>query len=122
MTFLIRHNRGGRCPACGEQHAACGPPSGVTPFDIPEEVAAVGGPLRKYRFVSPSGAETVLKLNETDAERQGLTDDDLVDAGNAPTAAASAPAGKARTRSAHKARTGAQNKGATPAGGTGGGG
>ncbi|MFE2600113.1 hypothetical protein ACFXCZ_27100 [Streptomyces sp. NPDC059396] len=39
----------------------------------------MGGPLKKYRYTSPaSGAETVLKLNEDDAARLGLTEDDVL--------------------------------------------
>ncbi|MEV7867479.1 hypothetical protein AB0P17_15560 [Streptomyces sp. NPDC088124] len=39
----------------------------------------MGGPLHKYRYTSPaSGAETVLKLNDADAARLGLTEDDLL--------------------------------------------
>lgn len=65
----------------------------------------MSGPLKKYRYVSPGGSESVLKLSAEDAERHGLTDDDLADA--PPTsgekAAASAP-NKARPTSSNKAR------------------
>lgn len=111
MSLFIRQTARGRCP-CGAEHAACGPPSTVTPVDIPiEEVAAVGGPLKKYRFTDKAGHETVLKLNAADAELRGLTDDDLVDspAPASEKATASAP-NKARTAAANKART-ARGKG-----------
>ncbi|MFC9429255.1 hypothetical protein [Streptomyces sp. NPDC056987] len=39
----------------------------------------MGGPLHKYRYRSPaSGVETVLKLNDADAARLGLTEDDRI--------------------------------------------
>jgi hypothetical protein len=65
----------------------------------------VGGPLKKYRFTTDAGHETVLKLNEADAELRGLTDDDLVDQAPAvqEKAVASAP-NKARSTSSNKAR------------------
>lgn len=65
----------------------------------------MGGPLKKYRFTTEAGHETVLKLNDADAELRGLTDGDLVD--SAPPAeekAAPASPNKARTGSANKAR------------------
>ncbi|MFV8127538.1 hypothetical protein [Streptomyces syringium] len=106
MTLFTRQTARGRCP-CGAEHAACGPPSTVTPVDIPDqEVAAVGGPLKKYRYVTDAGHETTLKLNEADAELRGLTDDDLADAPPAPEAAGK-PAAKARTAAPNKARTAA---------------
>jgi hypothetical protein len=38
------------------------------------EVAAVGGPLKKYEVTTPSGVTTTLKLNEHDARRLGVLD------------------------------------------------
>lgn len=79
MTLFTHRNAGGRCP-CGAENAACGPPSGVVPVDqLIEEVAAVSGPLKKYR-VKRGGVETVMKLNDADAERLGLGVDDVVGA------------------------------------------
>jgi hypothetical protein len=110
VTLFTRQTARGRCP-CGAEHAACGPPSTVTPIDVPiEEVAAVSGPLKKYRYTSEAGHVTVLKLSEEDAERHGLTDADLLDA-PAPEAAA-----KARPAAQNKAR-GARNKGGAGGGG-----
>lgn len=105
MTLFTRQTAGGRCP-CGAPHAACGPPSDVTPVDTFEGVTAVGGPLKKYNYTSPAGHDTVLKLNEADAERHGLTDDDLVE-GQEP---AEKPAAKKRAASSNKARTGSATK------------
>lgn len=103
MNLFTRQTAGGRCP-CGAEHAACGPPSTSVPVDsILEEVAAVSGPLKKYRYINDAGHETVLKLNGPDAERYGLTDDDLVESGSAEKAAPAEP-NKARTASANKAR------------------
>ena len=49
MTLFTHRNAGGRCP-CGAKDATCGPPSDVVPVDQRiEEVAAVSGPLKKYR-------------------------------------------------------------------------
>ncbi len=36
------------------------------------EVAAVGGPLKKYEVTTPSGVKTTMKLNEDDAKRLGV--------------------------------------------------
>jgi len=82
-----------------------------------EEVAAVSGPLKKYRYASEAGHETVLKLNEADAARYGLTDDDLV---SDPSAAEE----KAVMAAPNKARASASNKARAPRGkgGAGGGG
>ncbi|MBD9703377.1 hypothetical protein IHE56_15065 [Streptomyces sp. ID01-12c] len=44
-----------------------------------EEVAAVSGPLQKYR-VTRGGVETVMKLNEADAKRLGVGAGDVVGA------------------------------------------
>lgn len=80
MTPLFTHrNAGGRCP-CGAKDATCGPPSDVVPVDLRiEEVAAVSGPLAKYR-VTRGGVETVMKLNEADAARLGVGPADVVGA------------------------------------------
>ncbi|MFJ9234151.1 hypothetical protein ACIRJ3_04090 [Streptomyces anulatus] len=42
-----------------------------------EEVAAVSGPLKKYRVIR-GGVETVMKLNDADAARLGLGADDVL--------------------------------------------
>lgn len=103
MSLFIRQTAGGRCP-CGAEHAACGPPSPSIPVDsIIEEVAAVSGPLQKYRYTDKAGHETVLKLNASDAGRYGLTDDDLVDSSAVEKSADPEP-NKARGVSANKAR------------------
>lgn len=79
MTLFTHRNAGGRCP-CGAANAACGPPSDVVPVDQRiEEVAAVSGPLKKYR-VKRGGVETVMKLNEADAKRLGVGPDNVVGA------------------------------------------
>ncbi|KOU20964.1 hypothetical protein ADK52_25605 [Streptomyces sp. WM6372] len=103
MTLFTRQTARGRCP-CGSEHATCGPPSTVTPFgqDI-EEVAAMRGPLRKYRYVSAGGSESVLKLSAEDAERHGLSDEDLIESGSSAKAASPDP-NKARPAAANKAR------------------
>jgi hypothetical protein len=88
------------------------------------EVAVMGGPLKKYKVQTSSGAQTVLKLNDEDAARHGLTESDL--AGGAAVkgqpdeqispkvveekAAPVAP-NKARATSANKARTPRGTKG-----------
>jgi hypothetical protein len=38
------------------------------------EVAAVGGPLKKYEVTTPSGVKTTMKLNDDDARRLGVLD------------------------------------------------
>lgn len=79
MTLFTHRNAGGRCP-CGAKDATCGPPSDVVPVDLRiEEVAAVSGPLAKYR-VTRGGVETVMKLNEADAKRLGVGPADVVGA------------------------------------------
>lgn len=71
MTLFVHRNAGGRCP-CGAADAACGPPSDVVPVDLNiEEVAAVSGPLKKYRVRTANGVDTVLKLSEADAAKLG---------------------------------------------------
>jgi hypothetical protein len=88
------------------------------------EVAAMAGPLKKYRVTSGS-VETVMKLNEGDAAARGLTDSDLVSAEDTTTAAAadsdphpaapeddlSEPDKKAAAPAENKARTTSANKG-----------
>ncbi|MFI5685900.1 hypothetical protein [Streptomyces sp. NPDC051636] len=77
MTLFIHRNAGGRCP-CGAENATCGPPSSVVPVDqLIEEVAAVSGPLKKYKVVR-GGVETVMKLSDDDAKRLGVDTDDVV--------------------------------------------
>lgn len=77
MTLFTHRTAGGRCP-CGAANAACGPPSGAVPVDQRiEEVAAVSGPLQKYRVVR-GGVETVMKLNDADAARLGLGAGDVL--------------------------------------------
>lgn len=63
----------------------------------------MSGPLKKYRYVSPGGSESVLKLSVQDAEKHGLSDDDLVESGTRAKAAAP-DQNKARSSSANKAR------------------
>lgn len=77
MSLFIHRNAGGRCP-CGAENATCGPPSNVVPVDqLIEEVAAVSGPLKKYR-VTRGGVQTVMKLSDADAARLGVDVDDVV--------------------------------------------
>jgi hypothetical protein len=79
VTLFTHRNAGGRCP-CGAANAACGPPSDVVPVDQRiEEVAAVSGPLKKYR-VKRGGVETVMKLNDADAKRLGVGPESVVGA------------------------------------------
>lgn len=92
----------GRCPVCGEQHAACGPPSEQAPADQRiEEVSTVSGPLKLYR-VTVGGNEAVLQLNEQDAAAM----DAVPVEGDEPE-----PAPAKKRTAANKART-AANKGA----------
>ncbi|MEU9498246.1 hypothetical protein [Streptomyces sp. NPDC048196] len=95
-----------------------------------EEVAAVGGPLKKYRVTSPSGAETVMKLNTADAEARGLGEDDLATAAPARRGAAEdvtlpegdgasgEPEAKKAPPAPNKARTTSANKGRGARGGS----
>lgn len=77
MSLFIHRNAGGRCP-CGAENATCGPPSTVVPVDqLLEEVAAVSGPLKKYR-VTRGGVATVMKLSDADAARLGVSADDVI--------------------------------------------
>lgn len=63
----------------------------------------MSGPLKKYRYVSPGGSESVLKLSAEDAEKHGLSEDDLAESGSTAKTAAPEP-NKARTSAANKAR------------------
>jgi hypothetical protein len=76
------------------------------------EVAAVGGPLKKYEVTTPSGVTTTMKLSEDDAKRLGVLDSGSEPAAE-PAAAeetdTEAPA-KART-TRNKARTATSDKG-----------
>jgi hypothetical protein len=108
----------GRCP-CGAEHAACGPPSTSVPIDYPTQEAAVGGPLKKYK-VTLHGVETVMKLNEADAELLGGAplgapeaepETPTVADGSEQEPAAPGPEGKRRPTAANKARSAASNKG-----------
>ncbi|MEU7066892.1 hypothetical protein [Streptomyces sp. NPDC046161] len=63
----------------------------------------MSGPLKKYRYTSPGGSESVLKLSTEDAEKHGLTDEDLVESGSSAKAATAEP-NKARESAANKAR------------------
>lgn len=71
MTLFNSGTLRGGCPVCGEPHAACGSPSDSVPADR-LEVAAMGGPLKKYEVTMPSGVTTVMKLNDADARRYGV--------------------------------------------------
>lgn len=124
MSFLIRHGPDGRCAACGAANAACGDASSdVVPADqLIEEVAAVGGPLKKYNVVTPTGHKTVIKYNEADADRAGLTDADLVDEPGPAGAAGAVEVVEAKIRpvSANTGRSGSANKARTPSAAKGG--
>jgi hypothetical protein len=104
-----------------------------------EEVAAVSGPLKKYR-VTRGGVETVMKLNDADAARLGVGPDKAVgeastippvepvdepDGGDGDGAAdesgvgqpsARKTAAKKQPASANKARPAAANKAESPGG------
>lgn len=73
----------------------------------------MSGPLRKYRYTRGTSS-TVLKLNDKDAERLGLTEADLLDAQPAESdgdaKAARPAANRSRGGAANKARTGAATK------------
>jgi hypothetical protein len=122
-----RRDREGRCPACGVPDAACGPPfDGVAVGERIEEVAAVGGPLEKYRVASARGVETVMKLTAADALARGLGEDDLVEQSTASgepdpdlVEFEEAPpvAVKGRRGAANKARASAPNKAGDDGGG-----
>lgn len=93
------------CPVCHEAHASCGPPSTSTPVDQPIQEAAVGGQLNRYKVITPSGVQTVMKLNAADAERLGGIPLDAEPAAQTP------PQAKARPSAANKARTASPTKG-----------
>ncbi len=110
----------GRCP-CGAHNAACGPPSTSVPIDYPTQEAAVGGQLKKYT-VTLHGTQTVMKLNEADAERLGGVPLDAPEPEAEPETPAAtddipqepspeAPESKRRPTAANKARAAAPNKG-----------
>lgn len=116
MTLINSRMVRGRCPVCGGGHAACGPPSVSVPVDENWEVAAVGGPLKKYEVVLPGGRKTVMKLNEADAERYGAIP-------ASPPAETETDKAETTTETAAKSRA-ARNKSRTATnkdGGTGGG-
>jgi hypothetical protein len=105
--------RDGRCLVCSAANCACGGTSATVGIDERMEVAAVSGPLRKYRYTRGTSS-TVLKLNDKDAERLGLTEADLLDAQPAESdgdaKAARPAANRSRGGAANKARTGAATK------------
>jgi hypothetical protein len=72
------------------------------------EVAAVGGPLKRYEVTTPHGVRTTMKLNEDDAERLGVLDQPDSDSGEGSD---DKPAAKKRAVS-NKARTAASKGGA----------
>jgi hypothetical protein len=74
------------------------------------EVAAVGGPLKKYEVTTPHGVQTTMKLNEEDARRLGVLDEPDSDSSEAGSGDAQ-PAAKKRAVS-NKARTAASKGGA----------
>lgn len=67
----------------------------------------MGGPLKKYTVVSPSGVETVMKLNEADARRYGVLEEPAAEEPEAEEA--TAPAKKRAT--SNKARAVANKDG-----------
>jgi hypothetical protein len=71
------------------------------------EVAAVGGPLKKYEVTTPSGVKTTMKLNEDDARRLGVLDE-----ASKTSTEESAPEPAAKRRAAsNKSRTAATKDG-----------
>jgi hypothetical protein len=74
------------------------------------EVAAVGGPLKKYEVTTPHGVKTTMKLNEDDAKRLGVFGEPESDAAE-PAGGDEQPAAKKRAVS-NKARTAASKGGA----------
>ncbi|WP_217235464.1 hypothetical protein [Streptomyces sp. AC555_RSS877] len=94
---------------CGAAHAACGTASDSIPVDERMEVAAVGGPLKKYEVTTPSGVKTTMKLNDDDARRLGVLDAPEQDSTEEPTEPEQAPAKKRAV--SNKARTAAADKG-----------
>lgn len=106
MTLINSRTVRGRCPTCGEPDAACGTASASVPVDEQMEVAAVGGPLQRYEVTTPSGVKTTMKLNDADAKRLGVLDEQTDS--NAPAEdeqpTASTPSKAARS-TRNKART-----------------
>ncbi|CAM5603779.1 hypothetical protein SVIOM74S_05807 [Streptomyces violarus] len=96
---------------CGAAHAACGTASDSTPVDERMEVAAVGGPLKKYEVTTPSGVKTTMKLNEDDAKRLGVLDTPEQDSTEEAAEEPEQPQAKART-TRNKSRTAADKGGA----------
>jgi hypothetical protein len=76
------------------------------------EVAAVGGPLKKYDVTTPSGVTTTMKLNEDDAKRLGVLDapEQPAEAQATDEPAETETPSKART-TRNKARTASSDKG-----------
>jgi hypothetical protein len=74
------------------------------------EVAAVGGPLKKYEVTTPHGVKTTMKLNEDDARRLGVLEAPEQDtAGEAVEEPAQSPTKRRAT--SNKARTAANKDG-----------
>jgi hypothetical protein len=111
VTLINSRSVRGRCPVCGGEHVACGPPSRSVPFDQRMEVAAVGEPLQEYEVTLPGGRKTTMKLNASDAERYGVLEGASGDRQeSAGEASAEDTSAKSRTTSRNKART-ASDKG-----------
>lgn len=110
MTLVNSRTVRGRCPMCGAAHAACGTASDSTPVDERiEEVAAVGGPLKKYEVTTPSGVKTTMKLNEDDARRLGVLEQETETQAPDQLAETETPSKSRSTR--NKARTASSDKG-----------
>ena len=108
MALINSRTVRGRCPTCGAEHAACGTASDTVPVDARMEVAAVGGPLKKYEVTTADGYVTTMKLNEEDAKRLGVLDEPKAET-EAQQVEQDTPA-KARTVR-NKARTASSDKG-----------
>ncbi|WP_051818830.1 hypothetical protein [Streptomyces sp. NRRL S-1813] len=84
----------------------------------------MGGPLKKYRVVAPSGVQTIMKLNDEEAKARGVSADDLVDAPEPDTEpeAEESAGDEAETKAAppapNKARSTSANKGRGARGGS----
>lgn len=74
--LITSHTVRGACPACGAQHAACGTASDTVPVDTNVKEAVVGAALRRYIVTTPAGVETLMKLNQEDAQRLGAVSPD----------------------------------------------
>jgi hypothetical protein len=74
------------------------------------EVAAVGGPLKKYEVTTPSGVTTTMKLNEADAKRLGVLQETETPDRPAEPTETETPQTKART-ARNKARTTSSSQG-----------